>query len=475
MARIHPVTLPKWGLEMSEGQISRWIVAEGDSVEPGTELVDIETDKIVNTLDTDRGGTLRRILVPEGETAPVGALIAVLAEADASEAELAEFIVSYVPVDASFEPKDEGRAESAGPEPSPAADAPADAGAAPKASPLARRIAEQDGIDLAGVEGSGWGGKIRKADLPPRPAALAPDEAARRNAGAHASPVAVNFANALGFDLTGLKPSGYRGRISLADVQAAVQAAGLWSPQATAIPAAPGAAPAAAAAQGVEQPFTGMRKSIANALRHSKQTVPHFYTAMDVEMDALMALRSQFNSGRESARISVNDFLLRAAALALAAHPEVNIQVSDSGITRFDQVDLCVAVAIDAGLVTPVIRNAAQRPLTEISAEAGRLIAAARDRSLTAEDLRGGTFTLSNLGMYGVRSFDAIINPPQGAILAVGGPRREARETADGGLRFASVATLTLSADHRGIDGAVAAQFLSTLKARIEAPMSLVM
>ena len=146
-----------------------------------------------------------------------------------------------------------------------------------------------------------------------------------------------------------------------------------------------------------------------------------------------------------------------------------------SGITRFDQVDLCVAVAIDAGLVTPVIRNAAQRPLTEISAEAGRLIAAARDRSLTAEDLRGGTFTLSNLGMYGVRSFDAIINPPQGAILAVGGPRREARETADGGLRFASVATLTLSADHRGIDGAVAAQFLSTLKARIEAPMSLVM
>lgn len=473
MARIHPVTLPKWGLEMSEGQISRWIVAEGDSVEPGTELVDIETDKIVNTLDTDRGGTLRRILVPEGETAPVGALIAVLADTDATEAELAAFIAGYVPVDASFEPKDEGGAEDAVPEPLPPAAA--DAGAAPLASPLARRIAEQDGIDLAGVQGSGWGGKIRKADLPPRPAALAPDEAARRNGGAHASPVAVNFANALGFDLTGLKPSGYRGRISLADVQAAVQAAGLWSPPAAAIPAAPGAAPAAAAAQGVEQPFTGMRKSIANALRHSKQTVPHFYTAMDVEMDALMALRSQFNSGREGARISVNDFLLRAAALALAAHPEVNIHVSDSGITRFDQVDLCVAVAIDAGLVTPVIRNAARRSLTEIAAEAGRLIAAARDRSLTAEDLRGGTFTLSNLGMYGVRSFDAIINPPQGAILAVGGPRREARETADGGLRFASVATLTLSADHRGIDGAVAAQFLSTLKARIEAPMSLVM
>ncbi|RJL20244.1 2-oxo acid dehydrogenase subunit E2 [Paracoccus siganidrum] len=471
MARIHPVTLPKWGLEMSEGQISRWIAAEGDSVEPGTELVDIETDKIVNTLDTDKGGILRRILVPEGESAPVGALIAVLAEADASEAELAEFIAAYVPVDASFEPKDEDEAESTVSEPSPTTDA----SSGPKASPLARRIAEQDGIDLAGIHGSGHSGKIKKADLPSRPAALTPEEAAKRNAGSHASPVAVNFANALGFDLTGLKPSGYRGRISLADVQAAAQAAGLWSPPAPATPAAPAPAPAAAAAQEVEQPFTGMRKSIANALRHSKQTVPHFYTAMDVEMDALMALRSQFNSGREEAKISVNDFLLRAAALALAAHPEVNIHVSDSGITRFDQVDLCVAVAIDAGLVTPVIRNAARRSLTETAAEAGRLIAAARDRSLTAEDLRGGTFTLSNLGMYGVRHFDAIINPPQGAILAVGGPRREAREADDGGLRFASVATLTLSADHRGIDGAVAAQFLSTLKARIETPMSLVM
>lgn len=468
MARIHPVTLPKWGLEMSEGQISRWLVAEGDVIEPGTELVDIETDKIVNTLDTEKGGALRRILVPEGETAPVGALIAVLADADASDAQVTEFIASYVPIDASFEPKDDTPAETAPSAP------PTGAETTINASPLARRIAQQEGIDLAGVEGSGVNGKIRKADLPSRPATLSPDEAAKRNAGAHASPIAVNFANTLGFDLTALKASGYKGRISLADVQAAASAAGLWSPPAkAAAPAATG--PVAAPAQGTHQPFTGMRKSIANALSHSKQTVPHFYTAMDVEVDALMGLRSQFNSGRGDAKLSVNDFLLRATALALAAHPEVNVHVSDSGVTRFDQVDLCVAVAIDAGLVTPVIRNAASRPVTDISAEAGRLIAAARDRSLTADNLRGGTFTLSNLGMYGVRHFDAIINPPQGAILAVGGPRREARETADGGIRFVSAITLTLSADHRGIDGAVAAQFLATLKARIESPMSLVM
>lgn len=473
MADIHPVTLPKWGLEMSEGQISRWLVAEGDAIEPGTELVDIETDKIVNTLDTDKGGKLRRILAPEGETAPVGALIAVLADDSVSDDRIAEFIASYVAVNASFDPDSDTPAK---PEPAAAPSSLAAADSADvKASPLARRIAGQQGIDLAEVTGSGVNGKVRKPDLPSTPAALSPEQAAARNAAVHASQVAVNFANALGLDLSGLGATGYRGRISLADAQAAAQAAGLWSPV-VAAPAAAAAPVVSAAAQGVEQPFTGMRKSIANALRHSKQTVPHFYTAMDVEIDALMALRAQFNAGRDgSGKLSVNDFMLRATALALAAHPEVNIHVSDSGVTRFDQVDLCVAVAIDAGLMTPVIRNAAVRSVSDISTEASRLITAARDRSLTADDLRGGTFTLSNLGMYGVRQFDAIINPPQGAILAVGGPRREAREAEGGGVRFASVLTLTLSADHRGIDGAVAAQFLSTLKARIETPMSLVM
>lgn len=466
MGWIHPVTLPKWGLEMSEGQLSRWLVAEGTAVDAGTELVDIETDKIVNTLDADKAGTLHRILVAEGETVAVGTLIAVLAEATATDAEVAKFIETYVPIDASFEPKEDVPEQKPAPVPA-AAEQPAQ-----NASPLARRIADQQGIDLKDVAGSGVNGKIKKADLPTPRETLSAEAAAERNATVNASPVAANFANGLGFDLTKLAPSGYKGRISLADVQKAVSAAGLWSaPSARAT--APPASAVSAAAAGVEQPFTGMRKAIANALSHSKQTVPHFYTAMDVEMDALIALRGQFNTDRDGAKLSINDFLLRAAALALAAHPDVNIHVSDSGVTRFDQVDLCVAVAIDAGLVTPVIRNAAARPLTEISAEAGRLIAAARDRSLKAEDLRGGTFTLSNLGMFGVRNFDAIINPPQGAILAVGGPRREAREGADGGVRFASVVTMTLSADHRGIDGAVAAQFLATLRDRIEKPMSL--
>lgn len=463
MAVILPVTLPKWGLEMSEGLISNWLVAEGAIIEPGTEIVDIETDKIVNALDADKAGVLRRIVIPAGETVPVGGLIAVLSAEGVPEADIDAFIAGYVAVDASFEPKSD--------EPAPiVAAVPAEA---VKATPLARRIAGQAGIDLAGVSGSGVNGKVKKVDLvAPVAPGLDPEELRRRNGAAKASPIAVNFANDIGQDLSSLAPSGYKGRISLEDARKAAIAAGLWPPPLKVV-----AAPAAETvpAEGHVVPFTGMRKAIARALTHSKQAVPHFYTSMDVEVDALLALRTQMNAGLDDKNLSVNDFLLRAVALALKEHPEVNIHVSDQGITHFTQVDLSLAVAIDAGLVTPVIRNAAALPITSLSAEADRLIASARDRSLKADELKGGTFTLSNLGMYGVRAFDAIINPPQGAILAVGGPRREARECTETGVRFVSVLTMTLSADHRGIDGTVSAQFLSTLRKRIETPVSLLM
>lgn len=460
MTRIHPVTLPKWGLEMSEGLVAKWLATEGAEIASGTELVDIETDKIVNTLESTAAGVLRRIVVPAGETVPVGALIAVLADAATPEAEIAAFVRDYRPVDASFEPKGEDA-----PEPQASVEE-----AAVKATPLARRIAGQEGIDLAGVVGSGPKGKVTKADVIARPEPVRDPEAIRAaNAAAKASPVAVKFANEIGLDLSGLAPTGYKGRISLADAQAAARAARLWSP-ASVTPVAPAEAPVPTAS---EQPFAGMRKSIARALTHSKQTVPHFYTAMDVEVDALMALRALMNSGG-AVRLSVTDLLLRASALALAAHPQVNVLVSDTGITPQSRVDLCLAVAVEGGLLTPVIRDAASKPVSTLARESARLIEGARARSLGAGDLQGGSFTLSNLGMFGVRSFDAIINPPQAAILAVGAPRREAREDADGGLRFASVLTLTLSADHRAIDGALAAQFLQTLRQRIESPGSLV-
>lgn len=464
MTRIHPVTLPKWGLEMSEGLVAKWLATEGADIASGTDLVDIETDKIVNTLESTAQGVLRRIVVPAGETVPVGALIAVLADAATPEAEIAAFVRDYRPVDASFEPKGDG----ARPPEAVVEEAPV------KATPLARRIAGQEGIDLAGVVGSGPKGKVTKADVIARPEPTRDPEAIRAsNAAAKASPVAVNFANGIGLDLSGLAPTGYKGRISLADAQAAARAAGLWSPAPVVVPVN-ASAPATATVQTMaEQPFAGMRKTIARALTQSKQTVPHFYTAMDVEVDGLMALRALMNSGG-TVKLSVTDLLLRASALALAAHPQVNVLVSDTGITPQPQVDLCLAVAVEGGLLTPVIRDAASKPVSALARESARLIEGARARTLGAGDLQGGSFTLSNLGMFGVRSFDAIINPPQAAILAVGAPRREAREDADGGLRFASVLTLTLSADHRAIDGAVAAQFLQTLRQRIEAPGALV-
>ncbi|MBV0911031.1 2-oxo acid dehydrogenase subunit E2 [Anianabacter salinae] len=472
MTEITPITLPKWGLEMSEGTVTGWHLNEGDKAEKGAELVDIETDKIVNAVELDQGGTLRRILVPAGETVAVGTLIAVMADASVDDAAIEGFISDYKPVDASFDPADEEKAEA------PARDEPAAAPAkAVKATPLAKRAAQSSGVDIGSVQGTGRGGKVMKDDVarasgkaPER----SPDEIRAENASVHASPIARKFANEVGVGLAGVTGTGRKGRVSLGDVQDAAIAAGLWTRPA---PAARGAlAPSAGPGRaGAEQPFTGMRKSIARALTHSKQTVPHFYTTMDIEIDALTDLRRSLNGAAEDddPKVSVNDLLLKACGLALMKHPDVNVHVTETGITPYDQADIAMAVAIEGGLVTPVVRNVASRGLRDIAAEAKDLATRARDRSLTAEDLSGGTFTLSNLGMFGVRAFDAIVNPPQAAILAVGGPRREARET-DGGVGFVSVLSVTLSSDHRAVDGALAAQFLSTLKELVEAPLKLV-
>ncbi|MAM61324.1 dihydrolipoamide acetyltransferase family protein [Maritimibacter sp. UBA3975] len=472
MTEITPITLPKWGLEMSEGTVTGWHLAEGDAAEKGAELVDVETDKIVNVVELDQGGTLRRILVAEGDTVPVGTLIAVMADASVDDAAIDAFIADFKPVDASFDPSEEGGEEA--PKPAPAAESAKDV----KATPLAKRAAQSGGVDLGSVEGTGRGGKVTKDDVA-RASGGAPKRSAEEiraeNAGVLASPVARKFANEVGIALKGLTGTGRKGRVSLEDAQEAALAAGLWTRPA---PVARGGAVAAAsgpANAGAEQPFTGMRKSIVKALTTSKQTVPHFYTTVDIEIDALMDLRRGMNGSADEGdpKVSVNDLLIKACGLALAKHPDVNVHVTETGITPYDQADIAMAVAIDAGLITPVVRNVAGRGLRDIAADAKDLATRARDRSLTAEDLSGGTFTLSNLGMFGVRNFDAIINPPQAAILAVGGPRREAREI-DGGVGFVTVMSATLSSDHRAVDGALSARFLSTLKGLVEAPLKLV-
>jgi pyruvate dehydrogenase E2 component (dihydrolipoamide acetyltransferase) len=222
-------------------------------------------------------------------------------------------------------------------------------------------------------------------------------------------------------------------------------------------------------------PHGAMRKAIAETLQRAKQTIPHFYLTIDVEADKLLAMRAALNArpGAES-KLSVNDFLLRAAALALGQVPEVNVHYAEDGIKRFAAVGLGVAVAIESGLIVPVIPDAAQKSVWEIGARARTLAARARDRSLTAADLAGGTFTVSNLGMFGIRHFEAIINPPQGAILAVGATRREARE-APQGVSFVSVMSVTLSCDHRAIDGAVGSRFLNAFKTLAEHPLDLIL
>jgi len=458
MTRITAITLPKWGLEMSEGTVTAWHLAEGDTIEKGAELVDVETDKIVNSMEVEAPGTLRRIVVPAGDVAPVGALIAVMADPSVGDAEIDGFIAGFKPVDAGFEPSDDASQDAAAP-------------VAPdvKASPLARRVAEQAGVDVAAVKGTGHKGKVVHDDIArvAGPSTSAADVRAE-NETVNASPNAKKFANEVGLSLTGLSGSGRRGRVSLDDAETAAIAAGLWSR-----PAKPERGPRRDAPKrqaAVEQPFTGLRKSIATALVAAKQAVPHFYTTVDIRIDALDALRREMNAAGEGPKISVNDMLIRATALALKAHPGVNVHVSETGVTVFDTADISVAVAIDGGLITPVLRDAGGKKLREIAVASADLAARARSRQLEAPELKGGTFTVSNLGMYGVRVFDAIINAPQGAILAVGGPRREAVENPDGGISFATVISVTLSADHRAIDGALAAQFLATLRGLVEDP-----
>jgi pyruvate dehydrogenase E2 component (dihydrolipoamide acetyltransferase) len=220
-------------------------------------------------------------------------------------------------------------------------------------------------------------------------------------------------------------------------------------------------------------PHSSMRRSMAAALTHAKQAVPHFYTAMDIAMDALLGLRGAINAAGGEVKVSINDVLLKAVALALRDVPEVNAHVAGDGVHRYPRADIAFAVAIEGGLLTPVIRDVTGKDLATIARESQALADKARGRRLAAEDIKGATFTVSNLGMFGVRSFDAIISPPQAGILAVGGVRREPAERADGGVVFRSATTVTLSADHRAVDGAVAARFLQALKAHCEAPEGL--
>jgi pyruvate dehydrogenase E2 component (dihydrolipoamide acetyltransferase) len=426
------ILMPALSPTMAEGKLARWLKKEGDAVKSGDVLAEIETDKATMEFEAVDEGVLARILVPEGaEGVKVNAPIAVLAEEgeDVSKAGVSPGARASTP--------------AASPQPAPAAGvaAPSVAGGTPAlpakhdapgnrvfASPLARRIAKDRGIDLAGVKGSGPHGRIVKADVDGHEAA-APAAIAAERAVAAAPP----------------------------------------KPAPAAKPALPELGPPY-----TEVPNSTMRKTIARRLTEAKATIPHFYLTVDCDIDPLLKLRTDLNSRLDGGKLSVNDLLIRCVALALRKVPAANASWTDSAIRLYSEVDISIAVATPGGLITPIIKSADKKGLGTISAEMKDLATRARDGKLKPEEYQGGGFTISNLGMFGIREFAAIINPPQGCILAVGaGEQRPVVK--NGALAVATMMTCTLSVDHRVVDGAVGAEFLAAFKKLVEDPLSLML
>jgi pyruvate dehydrogenase E2 component (dihydrolipoamide acetyltransferase) len=439
------VLMPALSPTMTEGNLAKWHKREGDAVQPGDVLAEIETDKATMEVEAVDEGRLGRILVPEGtQGVKVNEVIALLLQEGEDESALEGAARQAGPAAASAGPGPSGpaAAEPAPPKPAappgrpePAAAARGDGENRVFASPLARRMAAQAGIDLAGLRGSGPHGRIVKADVeaalgraeaaPARPAAPAPEPAA---------PAAAERAAA--------------------------------APRPAAEPGMP---------DYVEQPNSTMRKVIARRMGESKREAPHFYLTIDCEIDALLKVREDLNGRADGKyRLSINDFVIRAAALALRRVPAANASWTEEATRIYKSADISVAVAIPNGLITPIIRNADSKGLAAISNEMRDLSARAREGKLKPEEYQGGTFSVSNLGMYGIREFAAVINPPQGAILAVGaGEQRPI--VRDGALAIATVMTCTLSVDHRAVDGATGAEFLAAFKRLIEDPLTMLL
>jgi pyruvate dehydrogenase E2 component (dihydrolipoamide acetyltransferase) len=420
--------MPALSPTMTEGKLSKWVKKEGDKVKSGDVIAEIETDKATMEFEAVDEGVLGKILVPEGtEGVAVNTPIGVILE----EGEDASSIKAPAPAAAAPVPAPTAAAPSpasaSAPAPAPAS-APVAHGDRVFATPLAKRIAKDAGIDLKAVKGSGPHGRIIKADI----------EFAKTQPGPSAA------------------------------VAAAGPAVG------TAPAAAPKPAPAPAFGPAYEEvPLTSIRKVIARRLTEAKQTVPHFYLTIDYKLDALLALRTQLNA-KSDTKLSVNDFIIRASALALKKVPAANASFTDTALRLYKDIDISVAVATPTGLITPIIKHADQKGLAQISSEMKDLAGRAKEGKLKPEEFQGGTFSISNLGMFGVKDFAAIINPPQGCILAVGaGEQRPV--VVDGALAIATVMSCTLSVDHRVVDGAVGAEYLAALKGLIEDPLTMLL
>ncbi|BAS26057.1 dihydrolipoamide acetyltransferase family protein [Limnochorda pilosa] len=495
-----PVTMPQMGFDMREGRLVRWLKAPGDAVQKGEALAEIETDKATVELEAFESGRLAQILVEEGATVPVGEPVALLETAP--EAAVAPTPARLAPPGPAR--PEVGPGEAPGAEQGPAPARAAEAGR--RASPVARRLAQERGVDLEKVRGSGPGGRILGRDVAEEsPAARAPSRADGRDgtqqdggAGRDGTGRRARQAGPYRFqppyhdpadylDTPTRWPAGYTSGQSLGEQPFAgppstVSRTGVEPEGLRAAPSEraqaeqrPAARPERDAQEPVDvEPWSRMRQTIARRMSQAKREIPHFYETMRVEMDQALAFRVDVNDDLpDEDRLSVNDLLVRAAALALEEFPTLNGTYTEEGLRLNQTVDVAIAVAVEGGLLTPVVRDCNARGLVELAREVHRVVRAARKGRLKPEEYAGGTFTISNLGMFGVESFSAIINPPQTAILAAGGTRQEV-VVADGQMRPATVLHLTVAADHRVTDGVEVARFLNRTRELLEHPWLLV-
>jgi pyruvate dehydrogenase E2 component (dihydrolipoamide acetyltransferase) len=436
------VLMPQLGETVSEGKITKWFKSAGDAVKPGDNLFEIETDKVSMEVPSTTTGVLAEIRVAVGAVAPVGAVVAVIADG-AGAATSPASTVAAAPV-------------------APTRNVPAPATTTAVSAPAApARPIKLDPFFEVRTPARNYG-------------------AAKLPGGTTVTPLARRLAGEAGIDLSRLTGSGPHGRIVARDIESALARGG--APSSSAGTTGSSAEQIMALYRDTpfeEVPLDAMRRTIATRLVQAKQTIPHFYLTADMDIGRLLALREEANAaapkdrdGNAGLRLSVNDLVIKAWAAALQRVPDANAVWAEDRILRFQHSDIAVAVAIEGGLITPVIRQAELKTLGTISAEMRELAERARAKHLKPHEYQGGASAISNLGMFGVREFAAIINPPQATILAVGAARRQAVEQPDGGVAFASMMTVTLSSDHRVVDGALGAQLLAAFRGFIEQPVT---
>jgi len=482
------VIMPKFEMTQETGTVGAWLKAEGDPVRKGEAILEIETDKVSMEVESPADGVLRGISAKAGQVVPVGRPIAFVLRAGEVWTEPTVEPAAH-PAQPQSEAKPEAPAETI--QPNVLRDEPTAPQTAVAASPLAARMAVDLGIDLTTVTGSGLHGQVTKRDIEAhvRSAGTPAVAEASNNGSLRAVPAARRLARELGVDLRALRGSGPDGRIQSADVQAyatqrdqaavatpatpLVEPATIAAPPAVSTPAAP--TPAGSPAIRRMVPLTSLRRTIAERMIASVREAPQFTVAVDADMGRALAIVEDLKAGaaKDQPRITLTVLLIKACAWALARHPEANSAFVDGQIAEWDEVNVGVATAIDAGLIVPVVRGADRLGMRAIAARLADLAARAREGKLKLDDLQGGTFTLSNLGMFGIDHFTAILNPPQAAILAVGRTSRRAVVAEDDRIEVRPVSTLALTADHRVLDGASAARFLATIQRALEHPVML--